>query len=255
MPEDTTRSCRPGSKRRGREARQLRSAFSGPALSPSAVNSSGTAYRAVVTLAAIIAVGCASVDKARQPESLAQGYASPDRKVVRTGDLVVSVESPEKASTEVERLIKEAGGFVEHSTATNDSNVWLHCRVPASQLDQVMNSVASLGDEERRSVSAADVTEQYTDLETRLRNDLALRDRLRQLLQRAKDVEDVLAIEKELNRIQAEIETMQAQFDRLRSEVELSALSINLQRKRILGPLGYIGYGFWWAFSKLFVIR
>ena len=104
-------------------------------------------------------------------------------------------------------------------------------------------------------MSAADVTEQYTDLETRLRNNLALRDRLQQLLQRAKDVEDVLAIEKELNRIQSEIETMQAQFDRLKSEVELSALSINLQRKRVLGPLGYIGYGFWWGFSKLFVIR
>jgi DNA repair ATPase RecN len=213
------------------------------------------AYRAVLTLAAIVAVGCASVDKARQPGSLAPGYASSDRKVVRTGDLVVSVESPEDTSPEVERLIKEAGGFVERSTATKDSNVWLHCRVPSSQLDQVMNSVASLGDEERRSVSAADVTEQYTDLETRLRNDLTLRDRLQQLLQRAKDVEDVLAIEKELNRIQSEIETMQAQFDRLESEVELSALSITLQRKRILGPLGYIGYGFWWAFSKLFVIR
>jgi DNA repair ATPase RecN len=219
------------------------------------IHRSRLTYCAVVTLVAIVAFGCASVDKASQPESLAQGYDSPDRKLVRSGDLVVSVESPEKTSPEVERLIKQAGGFVERATATKDSNVWLYCRVPASQLDQVMNSVASLGDEERRSVSAADITEQYTDLETRLRNDLALRDRLQQLLQRAKDVEDVLALEKELNRIQSEIETMQAQFDRLKSEVELSALSINLQRKRILGPLGYIGYGFWWAFSKLFVIR
>lgn len=101
----------------------------------------------------------------------------------------------------------------------------------------------------------ADVTEQYSDLDTRLRNNLALRERLQQLLHRASDVEDVLAIEKELSRIQSEIETMQARFDRLKSEVELSALSVNLQRKRILGPLGYAGYGLGWAFSKLFVIR
>jgi len=213
------------------------------------------AYRTVVALAAVVAIGCASVDNARQAESLAEGYASPDRKVIRAGELVVSVESPENASPGVERLIKEAGGYVERSTATKDSNVWLQCRVPASQLDQLMDSVASLGDEERRSLTAADVTEQYSDLETRLRNNVRLRDRLQQLLQRAKDVEDVLAIERELNRIQSDIETMQAQFDRLKSDVEMSALSIKLQRRRILGPLGYIGYGFWWAFSKLFVIR
>jgi chromosome segregation ATPase len=118
-----------------------------------------------------------------------------------------------------------------------------------------MAAVAALGEEERRSVSAADVTEQYVDLETRLRNNLALRNRLQQLLSRASDVEDVLAIEKELNRIQSEIETMQARLDRLKSAVELSALSVNLQRKHILGPLGYVGYGLWWAFSKLFVFR
>ncbi len=211
----------------------------------------------VAVAAAVIgfAVGCASLDEARQAESLAQGNASADRKVVRHGDLVVSVESPEEASPEVERLIKEAGGFVERSTETKESNVWLHCRVPAPELDRTMDAVAILGDEERRSVSAADVTERYADLETRLRNNTALRERLQQLLGRASDVEDVLAIEKELNRIQSEIETMQARFDRLKSEVEFSALSINLQRKRILGPLGYVGYGLWWAFSKLFVIR
>lgn len=55
--------------------------------------------------------------------------------------------------------------------------------------------------------------------------------------------------------MQSEIETMQARFDRLKSDVELSALSVTLRRRRILGPLGYVSYGLWWAFSKLFVIR
>jgi DNA repair ATPase RecN len=210
------------------------------------------------TLAALGAVtlsmACASVDEARDVEFARQRSEHADRKVVRSGDLAVSVASPEETSPKVERLVDQAGGFVERST-TKDSAVWLHCRVPASQLDRIMDAVAELGEEERRSLSAADVTEQYSDLETRLRNNRALRERLQQLLSRASDVEDVLAIEKELNRIQSEIETMQARFDRLKSEVELSALSISLQRKRILGPLGYAGYGLWWALSKLFVIR
>jgi hypothetical protein len=200
-------------------------------------------------------LGCSSVNNSSRSESGLQNFAAPERIVVRSGDLVISVESLNETSLEVERLIKESGGFVERSTATQDSKVWLTCRVPSSQLDPVMDAIANLGSEERRSVSAADVTDQYTDLETRLQNNLALRERLQALLKRANEIEDVLSIERELNRIQSEIETMQARFDRLRSEVELSALSITLQRKPILGPLGYVGYGVWWVFSKLFVIR
>jgi len=217
---------------------------------------SGAHFWVTVTLALIaMAIGCASVNKSPQEASLVQGSASVDRKMVRSGDLVVTVDSPEEASPEAERLVKEAGGFVERSSETKESSVWLYCRVPAPQLDAVMDAVAKLGEEERRSVSAADVTEQYADLETRLRNNIALRGRLQELLGRASKVEDILAIERELNRIQSEIETMQAQFDRLKSEVELSALSIDLERKQILGPLGYVSYGIWWALSKLFVIR
>jgi hypothetical protein len=205
-----------------------------------------------------LATACASANKSHRTEMAApsyapaartQDYASRDRKMVRSAVLAVSVDAPEETSSEVEHLVKQAGGFVERSTATKDSNVSLHCRVPATQLNQTMDAIAALGGEEFRSMSAADVTEQYSDLETRLRNDLALRERLQQLLSRATDVEDVLAIEKELNRIQSEIETMQARFDRLKSQVELATLSVTLKRKRILGPLGYVGYGFWWTLS------
>jgi hypothetical protein len=227
--------------------------------------SSSLVYRTIVgLLVATLATACASGDKSHRvdhvtpgyvPAAGIQGYASQDRKMVRSARLAVSVDAPEETSSEVEHLVKQAGGFVERSTVTKDSNVSLHCRVPAPQLNQTMDAIAALGDEELRSVSAADVTEQYSDLETRLRNNLALRERLQQLLSRATDVEDVLAIEKELNRIQTNIETMQARFDRLKSEVELSPLSVTLERKRILGPLGYAGYRLWWAFSKLFVIR
>jgi hypothetical protein len=117
-----------------------------------------------------------------------------------------------------------------------------------------MDAVAKLGSEESRSVTAVDVTDQYADLDTRLRNDQALRGRLQELLSRAKDVEDVLAIEKELTRIQSEIETRQGQLDRLKTEVALSGLSVSLDRKRVLGPLGYLGYGLVWGISKLFVL-
>ena len=200
-----------------------------------------------------VAIACSST-----PEDTA-GFSrvrseSPDRKVIRSADLTVTVRDPASSLAEVQRIVKDADGFVE-SSRTAESDVSLRCRVPAEKLDAIMDSIAALGSEETRSVSAADVTEQHADLTTRLANNRALRDRLKLLLDRAKAVQEVLAIEKELTRIQSEVETMQASLDRLDSQIALSELSVTLQRRTILGPLGYVSYGLWWAISKLFVIR
>jgi hypothetical protein len=227
-------------------------------------------HRWRLTLSALLALACSSTPEPRSGDlvplgaesvtsfdqgSIPESPAVAGRKMVRSGELIVSLNELEPASKEVERLVAEAGGYVEQSTANRDSGISLQCRIPAAQLDTTMDRIAALGDEKHRSLWAADVTDQYADLETRLRNNSALRDRLQALLKRATKVEDVLAIEKELNRIQSEVETMQGRLDRLKSQVELSALSVTLQRDVVLGPLGYVGYGFWWALSKLFVIR
>jgi hypothetical protein len=207
---------------------------------------------AIPCILLVLVVGC-TVDKARQAPFV-ENYAR-ERLVVRSGDLSVAVSSPRDAATEVQALVERAGGFVERSTETNEPSVWLSCRVPKDGLESVMDSIAGLGDEVDRSLSSVDVTEEHVDLETRLRNNRALVERLRQLLEQARDVKDIIAIETELNRIQTEIETMQARFDRLNSDVELSTLGIRLEQQRILGPLGYLSYGIVWAISKLFVIR
>ncbi len=177
------------------------------------------------------------------------------RKIVRTGDLDVSVSDTAVALREVERLVAEVDGFIEWSSVNAGQSVRLRARVPASELVTVMDSLSGLGVEQHRSVSAADVTDEHADLSTRLANDISLRDRLRALLERATDVEEILAIEKELNRIQTEVESLQGRLDRLDSQIVLSELTVGLTREQILGPLGYVGYGLWWALSKLFVLH
>jgi len=207
-----------------------------------------------LTLAAF-AIACASTPEAATTADFSRARSeSPDRKIIRSGELAVTVSAPAESLVEVQRIVANAEGFVEGSNV-REASVSVRCRVPAEKLDAIMDSIAGLGSEETRSVSAADVTEQHADLTTRLANNRALRDRLKLLLGRANNVQDVLAIEKELTRIQSEVETMQASLDRLNSQVALSELSVSLQRRRILGPLGYVSYGLWWAVSKLFVIR
>jgi cell division protein FtsB len=90
---------------------------------------------------------------------------------------------------------------------------------------------------------------------TRLRSNIALRDLLQQLLARAVTLDEVLTLEKQIARLQSDIDALQARIDQLKSQAELASLAVNLQRKRVLGPLAAAGQGAMRLVGKLFVIR
>lgn len=178
-----------------------------------------------------------------------------DRMTVRTGDQSVTVDSPLVAGRRVERMIHETGGYLEQSSGTKDGKVRIVGRVPAAQLDSVMDVVAGLGSERRRTTTGTDVTDRYTDLEARLKSSVALRDRLQQLLARAATLDEVLTLERQIARLQTDIDGLQSHIDRLKTQATLASLSVSLDRKRVLGPLAVVGNGLAWAVGKLFVIR
>jgi hypothetical protein len=174
---------------------------------------------------------------------------------VRTGEQQVQVDSPVVIARRVEHIVQEAGGYLERSSGNSNGNARVEARVPAAQLDGIMDEVAGLGKEKSRRITGTDVTDQYTDLEARLRSNIALRDRLQQLLGRAATLDEVLGLEKQIARLQADIDGLQARLDQLKSQTQLAALSVNLERKRVLGPLAVLGRGIGKLAAKLFVIR
>ncbi|MCH8498593.1 MAG: DUF4349 domain-containing protein [Marinobacter sp.] len=169
--------------------------------------------------------------------------------------LSLEVTSLSSAVSQISALAKASGGYVEATVDSGDARADLTLRVPASSLNTTMASLESFGKVVSRRVSSDDVTEQYVDIDARLQTMIALRDRLRILLDQAQDVSDVLAIERELSRVQADIDAMQARLKTLNGQVELATINVSIKRKRILGPLGYIWNGVWWTIEKLFVIQ
>lgn len=184
-----------------------------------------------------------------------EGGSTVDRMTVRTGEQEVQVDSPVVIARQVEHIVQDVGGYVERSGGSSDGNARVEGRVPAGQLDSIMNQVAGLGNEKRRRVTGTDVTDQYTDLEARLRSDIALRDRLQQLLARAVTLDEVLNLEKQIARLQADVDGLQARLDQLKSKTQLASLTVSLERKRVLGPLAVVGRGIGKLVSKLFVLR
>jgi hypothetical protein len=178
-----------------------------------------------------------------------------DRQLVRAAWLRVVVPELAGAAEQVEAILARHGGLVQHSTAESDLRLHLVLRVPAPALDRVLAELRGLGEVEREQVSSADVTDEVIDLDARLANLLAVRDRLRGYLERAQELTDVIAVERELTRVQSEIDSLTARRDRVRGDVAMSQVNLRLRRRRVLGPLGLIVHGVAWTVEKLFVIR
>src|SRR6185503_4531900 len=124
----------------------------------------------------LLTAGCSLHRIAATPASGSTATATlttTDRMTIRTADQRVVVDSPIAAGRRVERVIQEAGGYLEQSSGSKDGTVRIVGRVPAAQLDSIVEVVARLGVEKRRIVTGRDVTDQYSDLEARLRSNIA----------------------------------------------------------------------------------
>jgi hypothetical protein len=211
---------------------------------------------------AVIVSGCATGVAYRSASADALAAMPPQtesadqsRMLIWRAWLSLEVASVSNAVTHVTDIAKESGGYVETQSDSGGERANVTLRVPVDSLKTAMSSLEAIGKVTSRRVSSEDVTEQYVDIDARLKTMVALRDRLRALLDKAQDVKDVLAIEKELSRVQADIDSMQARLKALKGKVDLASVSVSIKRRRILGPLGYVLKGAWWTVEKLFVIQ
>ena len=178
-----------------------------------------------------------------------------DRMLIWTARLSVEVWNVPKAVADATALAERLGGYVEQKSDSAEDSASLTLRIPVKAFKDSLAGFEALGTVTHRSVQAEDVTEQYVDVEARLKNKAALRDRLKQLLDKATVVTDVLAIETELNRVQSDLDSMEARIKTLKGRVDYATVHLDLSRRPILGPLGYFLKGLWWGIEKLFVIR
>lgn len=177
-----------------------------------------------------------------------------ERMRVRHAYLSVDVRAIADAVASAVSATEQAGGYVEERSESERS-AKLRLRVPSDKLDAAMSGLETLGDVTHQQVSTDDVTEQYADIEARHKNRVVLRDRMRELLAKATDVKDILAIENELNRVQSDIDAMEARMRSLKGQADYASIRLTLTRKPVPGPLGLLCNGAIWCVKKLFIIR
>ena len=225
----------------------------------------------VVSAAVLLACGCSSVGKpdrvietqvmemSEVPDVVSARTFAKAAKQILVERASVDIEVPDLARAEeiVLKNLRDAGGRIEQQTRAQHT-VFLRMRVAPEHLKPLIGGWSGLGKVLRNEISAEDVTARYADAEARLKNHTALRDRLRELLKSAKEVKDILAVESELNRIQSDIDSLEAVRNTLTEQSRDAELAVTLsvkvpKQKDTLGPLGWVCYGTWWGVRKLFI--
>jgi len=161
-----------------------------------------------------------------------------ERKQVKTGSVTVETADLNGAEKALADRTVRLGGLVE-STQAQPRFRTLVLRLPADQFDGFLEGLGGLGRITARQVGVTDVTTQYVDLDTRIRNQRLLLDQYRSVLAKTVRLEDTLTAMEKISALTAEIESTEGQFRYLSRQIDLSTLTVELNLPMAEGGRGW----------------
>jgi hypothetical protein len=188
----------------------------------------------------------ARADLQPAPEAAASQGTFRKAAVIRTATLRIVTKDFDGVRPAVEGVVSDAGGFVDHLTATGDPGsaraLRGTLRVPSDRLANVANRLRQLGQVVEDTQGSEDVADQLVDLGARLTSARATELRLTELLRnRTGKLSDVLEVERELARVRVDIERLDAETTNIGRRVSYATVTIEIVEERkaglIPGPL------------------
>lgn len=163
-----------------------------------------------------------------------------DRKIIFNANLSLTVEDLSKATDRIEQLLESNGGYiVEANTFSEEESNHgsMTVRVPQNNFYPFLDEAETIGKgTPEKSISGSDVTEEFVDLEARLKAKEDVKSRLESFLEKAEKTEDLLAISNDLSRIQEEIEQLKGRMKYLNNQSDYSTVTISFEERKITVP-------------------
>jgi hypothetical protein len=158
-----------------------------------------------------------------------------DRMLIKTGNLSMQVDDVKQSRKQIGDIANKFKAYISDERLDDFGdrlNTHLVIRVPSSHYDSMVESIERVGEKtDNKSVTVQDVTEEYIDVEARLKTKKELEARYREILKQAHTVTDILSVESNLNTVRAEIESMEGRLKYLMSQVSFSTLNLNFYQK------------------------
>ncbi len=174
-----------------------------------------------------------------------------ERKIIQDVYLQLKVEDFDEAYQKLNDLAQQYGGYtVSGEVYTNENDIatsgFISLRVEADSLSQALSDIQQLGAITERQFHTDDVTYEYYDTQSRLEQYEKQKTRLLDFYQKAESIEDLLALEQELNRVQMELDALQGTMNYYDQLTALSLISINLYTPSrydvAVEPRGFAGF-------------
>lgn len=176
-----------------------------------------------------------SLKQAGQSQSIAEAM---DRKILRDAELRLEVGVPEDVQRKITAIAETLGGFVVTSESkqrqTGDGKqeleVNLVVRVPATQFGSALDQIRSTGNRViAEKITGQDVTEEFIDIEARVKTQKALEEQFLEIMKRANKVEDALEVQRQIAEVRTAIERLEGRKRFLENRASLSTITVNLQ--------------------------
>ncbi len=171
------------------------------------------------------------------------GSAIPvDKKVIKNGNLSLKIEKTEEAAEEISQIIKGQGGeifstnFYERVKGQKSGNMTV--KVPVQKFEETIGKVKEIATQViSESTTGQDVTEQYVDLQIQAKNKRAEEESFVKILDRAGEIDDVLAVTKQISRVRGEIERLEGRIKVMDSQTDMSTITISLSEDIEIAPI------------------
>lgn len=157
-----------------------------------------------------------------------------EQKIIKQASLRFETNDLEETYKQIQTAVKQSQAKVQSDSEGKDYGTLyrnITIRVPSQNFDNFINTISKgVSYFERKEITAEDVTEQYIDLTTRLKNKRKLEERYLQILQKATKISEILEIEKQISIIREEIEAKEGQLKYLESRVSESTVTIEFYK-------------------------
>jgi len=158
-----------------------------------------------------------------------------EQKLIKESYLRFQTQDLEKTNQQIIQFVKANEGFIQDDNASKSYNTIsrnLIIRMPSSNFQKTIDSISNhVAYFDTKRISSKDVTEEFIDIEARLKAKKTLETRYLELLSKAKNVKEILEIERELSAIREEIEAKQGRLKYLQNRVSLSTLNIEFYKQ------------------------
>ncbi len=164
-----------------------------------------------------------------------------NRKIIHRAELQLNVKNLENAQLTIEKKVSEYGGYIVESNVHRESeesvSAQLTVRIPEKHFQKFLTDAEGEAAEVlNRNVTGEDITEQYIDLESRVKSKRTVEERLLEFMGKAEKTEDLLKISSDLSKVQEEIELIVGKMKYLENQTSFSTIEIAMYENRVIVP-------------------